>query len=58
MSKLASGWPDLTRTEEAIKRFDEGIGTGEDVGKAFALDTIDRNNPETARMVRPGGSKA
>ena len=24
------------------------------VGEAFALDTADRNNPDTARLVRPG----
>ena len=47
-------WPDLTRTEEALRLFDAGDGLSMEVGKAFALDTADRNPPEVATLIRPG----
>lgn len=56
-------FPDLTRTAAALAAFDaahgphdSGYGTdlAKAVGEAFALDTADRNDPSTAKMVRPG----
>jgi hypothetical protein len=55
-------WPDLSRTEAAIKAFDasdehwmDNGPLGRAVGEAFGLDTIDRNNPEDcAHLIRPG----
>jgi hypothetical protein len=57
-----SPWPDLTRTAEALDAYDVAFASGDYearakaaqvVKEAFADDTADRNQRETAMMVAP-----